>query len=472
MNSIMPELLFLGFLLIVNAVFSMSEMAVVSAKKTRLAQWASEGKKGAEAALELSNSPGTMLSTVQVGITAVGILSGVVSGANASTLLAEKIAIWFPVLEPYSRWIGVGVMVGFVTYLNIVLGELLPKRLAMLHAETIATASARGLKMASRIAHPLVWLLDRSTETLLGIFGNQNSFKDMPITEEELKSLVQQGTQAGVFEKGEQDIFERALSFSDQSVHAIMTPKHDIIWLDITEDFSHNEKKLVTAPHSHFPVVRGSLETVLGTVHIKDIYSQKIKSSDELGALLSLPLFIPDSNGCLHVLEMFKRTGVHIAFIIDEYGSLLGLVTLTDLLEALVGGISLPSEEDVPGFVLRNDGSYLIDAMVPIGQFKDRFGFSELPDEKDAGYQTVAGFFLLLLGHIPRTAETVEWDNYIFEVMDMDDNRIDKIMMSRRAKSAAEESVAPSAKVPSSEKSAASTTSPGEKATDNKESPS
>jgi putative hemolysin len=433
MQNILPELLFLAFLLVINALFSMSEMAVVSSKKTRLAQWASAGNKGAQVALDLANSPGRMLSTVQIGITCVGILSGVVSGANTATFVAEWLVSWAPILAPYSKWMGVGLMVSLVTYLNIVVGELLPKRLAMIHAESIASSTSFGLQFAAKIGHPLVTLLDKSTEVLLKLLGRNMSQQDDPITEEELKTLVQQGTQAGVFQKGEQDLFERALSFSDKSVHAIMTPKHDIVWLDITESFAINDQKLTSAPHSHFPVVRSSLETVLGTVHIKDVYSQKIKASDELGALLSLPLFIPDSNGCLHVLEMFKRTGVHIAFIIDEYGSLLGLVTLTDLLEGLVGGIALPSTSEMPGFFQRADGSYLIDAMIPIDQFKSKFGFEVLPDEKDAGYQTVAGFVLMLLGKIPKTGDRTHWKHFEFEIVDMDGKRIDKILMSQAA---------------------------------------
>ena len=421
-------------LLLINAALSMAEMAVVSSKKTRLSQWAQEGRRGAQSALRLASDPGKMLSTVQVGITVVGVLSGVFSGAEIATNLQEFLAVQIPLLADYSRIIGVGVMVTIVTFLNIVVGELLPKRIALQSPETIATFLSGPLNFASRVMRPIVSLLDNTTLMLLKFLGKKATAGDTPVTEEEIKTLVQQGTLAGVFHTSEQDMMERVLAFNDRNIHSMMTARPDIVFLDVTDDFEKNQHKITSAPHSHFPLVRGTLDAVLGTVHIKNIYAEQVDSSEKLAGILTSPLFIPETSGALHVLDVFRRTGMHIAFIIDEYGSVQGVVTLTDLLEAIVGNLPAFDEPNEAMIVMRKDNSYLVDGMIPIDEFKKHFKIAELPNEERAGFQTLAGFILSMMGCIPKTADSFEWKDFRFEVVDMDGNRIDKVLVDHTPK--------------------------------------
>jgi putative hemolysin len=430
MESVTTELTIIAALLVLNAAFSMSEMAIVSSKKARLSQWAEEGHSSARRALELANDPGRLLSTVQIGITLVSVLSGLFSGASTATLLGNWIGETFPPLANSARLVGVGIMVSLITFLSIVLGELLPKRIALHSPEKIASFLAPPMHLVARASAPLVYLLNSVTETLLRLVGRHGPNDDPPVTEEEIKSLVQQGTDAGVFDTTERDMMERVLSFSDKNIHSMMTPRPDVVWLNIGDSFEKNRAKMSKAPHSHFPVVRESLDSVLGTVHVKDVLSHDISKSEDLTKILTPPLFIPESSGALHVVETFKRTGVHIAFIIDEYGSVQGLVTITDLLEAIVGDLPTDSSSG-PGIVRREDGSYLMDGVLPIDEFKSQFQFDTLPEEERAAFKTLAGFVLSYLGRIPRTADHFVWNGLHFEVVDMDGNRIDKILVSR-----------------------------------------
>lgn len=431
MESVSTELLVIGVLLVLNGVFSMSEMAVVSSKKTRLSQWADEGHASAARALELANDPGRLLSTVQVGITLVSVLSGLLSGARAAEAVQAYVAANVPALAQYARLIGVCVMVGIVTLLSIVVGELLPKRIALRSPEKIASILAPPMHLVSKFATPLVWFLNLLTETLLRLVGRHGPAEEPPVTQEEIKSLVDQGTEAGLFEHAEREMMERVLAFSDKSIHSMMTPRPDVVWLNVNDPFEKNRAKMVGAPHSHFPVVRESLDSVLGTVHIKDVYASGIATSAELSRLITPPLFIPESSGALHVIEMFKRTGVHIAFIIDEYGSVQGLVTITDLLEAIVGDLPSGDDDGDAGIVQRDDGSLLLEGTLAIDEFKRHFDIDTLPGEERAGFQTIAGFVLSSLGRIPKTADSFEWNKLCFEVVDMDGNRIDKLLVTR-----------------------------------------
>ncbi|MCA2961297.1 MAG: HlyC/CorC family transporter [Silvanigrellales bacterium] len=430
MNEIMVEFIVIGVLLFLNGLFSMSEMAIVSAKKSRLSQWADAGHSGARHALRLGGDPGNFLSTVQIGITLVAVLSGVFSGARAAEAIEAWILANVPLLGSYAEGLGVTVMVGMVTFLSIVVGELVPKRIALHSPEKIAAFLATPMDYLSKFAYPLVQVLDFSTRFLLRLVGRHGPVEEVPVTEQEIKNLVEQGTHAGVFEPAEKEMMDRVLTFSDKSIHSMMTPRHDVVWIDVSAPFSENRGKITSAPHSHFPVVRDSLDAVIGTAHIKDIYAHDISSSQEFSRILTPPLFIPESSGALHVIEMFKRTGVHIAFIIDEYGSVQGLVTITDLLEALVGDLPSGEPEDLD-IVVREDGSALVDGMIPIEDFKRHFVLDELPGEEKGGFQTVAGFLLSSLGRIPRTGDVHTWDGMRFEVIDMDGNRIDKLLVSR-----------------------------------------
>lgn len=433
MNEILVEFIVIGFLLVLNGLFSMSEMAIVSAKKSRLSQWADDGHSGARHALRLGGDPGNFLSTVQIGITLVAILSGVFSGARAAEALEVAIRDNVPWLADYAAALGVTVMVALVTFLSIVVGELVPKRIALHSPEKIAAFIATPMDYVSKFASPLVWVLDASTRFLLRMVGRHGPVEEVPVTEQEIKNLVEQGAQAGVFEPAEKEMMDRVLTFSDKNIHSMMTPRHDVVWIDVSAPFAENRAKITQAPHSHFPVVKESLDAVIGTAHIKDIYAHNISSSEEFTRILTPPLFIPETSGALHVIDMFKRTGVHIAFIIDEYGSVQGLVTITDLLEALVGELpsGIPEELDI---VVREDGSVLVDGMLAISEFKAHFDIDELPGEERSGFQTVAGFLLSSLGRIPRTGDVHTWNGMRFEIVDMDGNRIDKILVCPNTK--------------------------------------
>jgi len=429
MGGVLSELALLAFLLTINGLFSASEMSIVSSKKARLLQLADEGHAGARRALALALDPGKLLSTVQIGITLVGVLSGVFSGARAAMHIQEAIADNIPLLAPHARAISVGIMVAIVTYLSIVIGELFPKRIALHNPEAFASVAAGPMQAISRFASPIVFLLDWSTRMLLRLVGRHEQRAEPPVTGEEIMTLVEQGTQAGVFEPGEKAIMDRVLAFGDASIHAMMTPRPQIIWLDLEADYEVNRFKITAAPHSHFPLVRGTLDNVLGTVHVKDIYSYDVQTSEDLVSIVTPALFLPESSGTLSVIESFRSRGAHVAFVIDEYGNVQGLVTLTDLLEVFVGA-SAPEGQEI---VRRDDGTFLVDGTLPIGAFKEYFNLDELPAEEKGGYKTLAGFVLTLFNRMPRTGDICEGTGLRFEVVDFDGHRIDKILVHKAA---------------------------------------
>lgn len=434
MSSLLVEVLVLFALLLLNGLFAMSELAIISSRKVRLQQWAQEGKKGAQKALDLANSPTRFLSTVQIGITLVGIFSGAFGGAT----LADPLKIYFtkhlPALSAYADILSVVVVVCAITYLNILVGELLPKRFALRSPERIASHVAGIMNGMSRLASPMVRILTLSTDGIMKLVGVSPYHREPPVTQEEIRTLFEQGTQAGVFEKQEQDIVEKVLAFGDRSVSSIMTPRPDLVWLDLDEDFEENLQKIRESPHSYFPVVRGGLDSLIGTLHVKDLFVGRARSLADLSENIRQPVYVPETVEALAILKTFKQTGTHIAFVIDEYGSIQGIVTATDLLTAMVGDIpssnALPEEASI---VKRDDGSYLIDGMLPIEEFKALFDLGEMPYEDRANYQTLAGFVLSFLGRVPRVADSFEWNNLHIEVVDMDANRIDKVSVALRS---------------------------------------
>lgn len=428
MASIIFEVLFILLLVVANGVFAMSEMAVVSARKVRLQQWANEGNNNARTALELANAPTRFLSTVQVGITLIGILAGALGGAT----IAKKLALLFSQirwLAPYSQAIGLGIVVVSITYLSLIIGELVPKRVALNNPERIAAAIATPMRALSALASPVVHLLSTSTEVALRLLGIKPSLEPQ-VTEEEIRVLIKQGTEAGTFEVAEQDMVQRVFRLGDRQVNGLMTPRLEIVWLDLEDLAENNRHKMTHSAHSRFPVCQGGLDNVIGVVQVKDLLARSLAGEAiDLTAALQTPLFVPESMPALNVLELFKQSGTHTALVVDEYGVVQGLVTLNDIMEAIVGDIPSVDELAEPQVVQREDGSWLLDGLLPVEDFFELFNIQALADEQRGNYQTLGGFVTTHLGRIPAAADHFEWRKLRFEVMDMDGNRVDKVLI-------------------------------------------
>ena len=434
MSSVVLEFLIILALVLINGIFAMAEISIISVRKTRLQELANQGNDKARVALELSNSPNRFLSTVQVGITLIGILAGAFGGATLSESLAEYIAL-IPGLVATSEAIALGVVVVSITYLSLIVGELVPKRLGLNNPERIATAIAKPMHFLSAVASPIVHLLSASTEAIVRLLGVEHATSEPLVTEEEIKVLVRQGAEAGMFDVAEQDMVERVFRLGDQSVGALMTPRLDIVWLDLSDPIEINRQTMMSSHHTRFPVCHDSLDNVLGVLNATDVLSQALHNEPlDFTRLLKQPLFVPASTRALKVLELFKQSGTHIAFVVDEYGVVQGLVTLNDVMEVIIGDIPFADQPHELPAVQREDGSWLMDGMLPIEKFKEIFNLNYMPGEEQANYQTLGGFVITYLGRIPASADHFEWHNLRFEVMDMDGNRVDKmlIMPSRR----------------------------------------
>ncbi len=425
----MFELLVILLLILTNGIFAMSEIAVVSARKTRLQQWAEEGDAKARTALELANAPNQFLATIQIGITLIGILAGAYGGATIATGLASVMAdiAW---LAPYSQPLSLALVVLAITYLSLIVGELVPKRLALNNPERIAAAIAGPMRSLSRIAYPAVHLLAISTEVVLRTLGVRPS-TEPPVTEEEIRTLIEQGTQAGMFEEAEQEMVERIFRLGDRRISAVMTPRTEIVWLDRSAPAEEIRETITQSVHSRFLVADGSLDNILGVVHAKDLLVHCLAAQViDLGVTLQQPLYVPESMRALKTLELFKQSGTHIALVIDEYGGIQGLVTPSDILEAIVGDLPVAGEQLEPLAVQREDGSWLLDGMLPVDEFKELFDLGRLPGEDQGVYQTLAGFVIMQLGRIPATSDYFEWERLKIEVVDMDGNRVDKVLVT------------------------------------------
>jgi putative hemolysin len=427
------ELVIVLMLILVNGLLSMSEMAVVSARKARLQQRIDDGDRRARLALQMAESPSRMLSTVQIGITLIGILTGAFGGATLASSLASLLDRW-PVLQPYSAAISVTVVVVVMTYLSLVLGELAPKRLALNNAEAIACWVAPLMDFLSKLARPLERILSYSTDRVLHLVGVRQR-NDSPVTEEEVRILIGQGTVVGVFEPIEEEIVGQVFRLSDLNIGALLTPRVEIAWLDIDDSPEEIREKILVSGHSRYPVAEGDLDHVLGLVLAKDLLARTISGhSPDLKTVLQQPLFIPDSMAALEALERLRQTRTHIALVIDEYGGVEGLVTLTDFVEAILGDVPDMGEVQHEDVVRREDGSYLLDGMLPIDRFQELFGIRDLPEETEGYYQTVGGFVMTMLGRVPNAGDVFDWNDLRVEVMDMDGRRVDKVLVVREDK--------------------------------------
>ena len=421
------EFLFLLLLILVNGLFAMSEMAVVSSRKTRLQQWADEGKSGAGVALELAAEPGHFLSAVQVGITLIGILSGAFGEATIATGISDRIA-QVPSLAPHAETIALSVVVLGITFLSPILGELAPKRFALRNPEGIAVMIARPMRLLAKAAHPLVWFLSFTTESVLKLLGSR-PVSAPPVTEEEIKVMMEQGAEAGVFEQEEQQFVANVFRLDRLKVGAIMTPRADVVYLDVEDSSDYIQRKILDSSHSVMPVCRGGIINVLGIVHAKDLLRRSLSGeSFDLLSLLTSPLFIPENATAMKLLEMCKKSGRHVAFVVDEYGDVQGLVSINDVLESIVGDIPSEGEPAEALAVRREDGSWLLDGMLPMEKFGELFPDVGLPEEESGTYHTLSGFILMRLGRIPAVADHFSWHGWRFEVVDMDGKRIDKVL--------------------------------------------
>ncbi len=424
------ELSLILLLIFLNGVFAMSEMAIVSARKVRLQQLGESGNRGAYKALELAEQPTRFLSTIQVGITSIGILSGALGEeAIAKPLLPYLQSI--PSVAPYADKLALTVTVLVITYLSLIVGELVPKRLALNFPERIAALIARPMHGLSLAALPAVKLLSYSVELALWLL--QIKPKNEPsITEEEIKLLLAQGTKEGVFEESEYRFMENILRLDDRKVGSIMTPRKDIIWLDLHKSFEENRQLIVDHTHLVLPLCDGGLETITGFVKTKDILDRVLMGDQtELSKIAVNMLFVPDSMTLMGLLEQFRNAHLHTALVVDEYGEIDGLVALSDVLEAIVGNLPAGGQEEKPNIVQREDGSWLVDGMLDIHQLKEQFNLNELSKQRDEDFHTVGGFVMLHLGHLPKATDHFEFEGLRFEVLDMDGNRVDKVLISQ-----------------------------------------
>jgi putative hemolysin len=429
MSEIGMDILIILLLTLANGVFAMSEMAMVTARKSRLQEWASKGNIRARTALELAHTPNRFLLTVQISITLVGILAG----AFAARTLAHRMApllTSIPSIEPYSQPIALGLVLLLITYFLFVMGDLVPKRLAMRYPETIATVAAIPLRWFSRVLSPLVYLLTISTDMVSRLFGKAET-QESPVTEEEIKTLVQQGTEAGIFEESEQDMVEAVLHLGDKTARSLMTPRTQIVWLDLENRIDQIHEKIIESGYSRFPVATGSLDDVTGIVQAKDLLTANLAGRPmDLKALVQQPLFVPRTISALALLESFRSSGQHIALVVDEYGGIEGLLTHHDILEAIAGDMPFDAKPSDPKAVQRHDGSWLLDGMLSVDEFKEIFHVESLPGEKRDAYQTLGGFIFTQMGRVPSVAEHFEWNDLRFEVVDMDGKRIDKVLVT------------------------------------------
>ncbi|WP_114859461.1 hemolysin family protein [Azospirillum brasilense] len=423
------EIAIIVALTLLNGVFAMSELAVVSSRKTRLQSMADQGNGGARMALRLIDDPSRFLSTVQIGITMVGVVAGAYGGAT----LGDRLGQWldsFPALAGRGELLGVGGVLVVITYSSIVLGELIPKRIALKSPERVASLIAPPMRLLSRVAAPFVWLLGASTDLLLRLLGLQGA-REESVTEEEVRSMISEGTQAGVFAPAEKEMIDGVLRLADRTVRTIMIPRPDVAWLDLGKTQADQLAAIRAGGHSRYPVCRGELDELVGVIHTRDLVDALVEGRPfDLEAQVARPLVVHDGTPILKLLELMKTSGHHLAVVVDEYGSIEGIVTLTDILETIAGDLPDVGEAMETAAVRREDGSWLVEGWMPVDEFEDTVGLRGVRGTGD--FHTVAGLVLHHLGHVPVAGEAFEWNGVRVEVVDMDGRRIDKLLVVPR----------------------------------------
>ena len=430
MNEVSFEVLVIILLIVANGALSMAEIAVVSSRKARLQQRANEGNRNAQQALELANKPNDFLSTVQVGITLIGTLAGVLGGAT----LAKQLAAFlhqYPAVAPYSETIGLVAVVLAISYLALILGELVPKNLALSNPERVAAALAPAMTALSKVASPAVWFLSWSTSMVLRLLPAMTA-SEPPVTEEEIKDLLAEGAKHGTVEEAEQEMVEGVFRLGDRSVAELMRPALRVEWIDVEAELGEIRQLITKSVHSRFPVAKGRLDQFLGVVHVKDLLSRIIQGESlDIMACVRQPLILPETKPALEALEAFQDSGTQLALVVDEHGAVGGLITVTDIMQAVVGDLHGAGEPPGPTATQREDGSWLVDGRMHVDDFKERLDIRDLPDEEEGGFATVGGFVMLILGRVPAPADHFDTPGWRFEVMDMDGTRVDKVLVSR-----------------------------------------
>lgn len=429
MSGKISEMLLLFLLIIINGLFSMTEMAVVSLRKARLQKYIDEGDKQAKTALDLSENPGAFFSTIQIVISLVGVITGALGASAFSGDLADqlrKISFFASTADTLALLI-VSII---ITYFSLVIGELIPKRLAISNPEIISMRMGGLMKGISTISKPLVSFLSWSTELGIKFLGTSEN-DDLPVSEEEVKVMIEQGKQVGVFEETEQNIVESVFRMSDRTVDAMMTPRTELTWIDLDEPLEESLSEILHSDDIYFPTVRGNADNVVGIISAKKLLDCYLRDDHiDLDTISETPLFIPESKPALTVLDDLRESGKQIAIIMDEYGGFSGMITLMDILSELVGEVPGASENFDPQVVERADGSWLLDGQLDIDELKDTLDIKELTDENRIGFQTLGGFILSQIGFIPTVGDSFEWENYRFEIVDMDNRRIDKVLVN------------------------------------------
>jgi putative hemolysin len=424
------ELVIILLLLVANGIFAMSEIAVVTARRVRLQQRADGGDKGARAALRIASNPTEFLSTVQVGITLIGIFAGAYGGATLAEQLAARLQ-QFPIVAPYAEALALAIVVGAITYFSLVIGELVPKAVALHNPERIAALVAGPVATVAKVAKPLVKILSWSTNFVLWVMRLHPS-DERNVTEEDIRALIKQATASGDVAPQEQEIVEQVFRLGDRRVSAIMTPRHDIEWLDVHEGVDGIRRHLAELKHPKILFCDGSLDTVLGVARTEHLLAMVLSGGAfDVRSVLQPPLFVPATLSVFHVIDRFRNSPVHIALVLDEFGAIEGLVTPTDVLESLVGEI--PSEPDTAAgpITTREDGSWLVDGAMPFEDLVAELSLTPLPDQEEGAYQTLAGFVMTRLARVPRAGDRFAWGDLRFEVVDMDGRRVDKVLIER-----------------------------------------
>ncbi|NEX62741.1 hemolysin family protein [Noviherbaspirillum galbum] len=416
-------------LILLNGIFAMSEIALLTARRARLQRLAEEGDDSAAAAIRLGDDPTRFLSTVQIGLTSIGVLNGIVGEAT----LARPFAAWIErqgISQPYSEYLATGLVVLTITYFTIVLGELVPKRIGQISPEPIARIVSRPMLFLATISKPFVLFLSASTQLALRTFGIKER-NEPTVTQEEINLMLAEGSSAGVIEQHEHQMVRNVFRLDDRQIASLMVPRSDVVYFDVEEPLQDNLRRFEGTDHSRFPVVRGGWSDVLGVATARQLLAQTLRGEKvSLTEHLQPAVFVPESLTGMELLENFKTSGVQLAFIIDEYGEVQGIVTLQDVLEAITGEFKTHSAEEAWA-LQRDDGSWLLDGLIPVPELKDRLGLKEVPEEERGRYNTLSGMMMLLLGRLPQTGDRCDWEDWNFEIVDLDGKRIDKVLASR-----------------------------------------
>ncbi len=419
------------FLILINGLFAMSEMALASSRKARLQVFVESGDTGARAAMALHDNPTQFLSTVQIGITSIGVLNGIVGDAAFSGPLAQWLVSTLPVTHSAAEIGATALVVVIITFITIIFGELVPKRIGQLHPETVARLMAKPMNGISIAAKPFVKLLSGTTQAVLSLMGVRDT-GSRGVTEEEIAASLEEGLDAGVIEAHEHQMVRNVFRLDDRQIGSMMIPRGDIAWLDAAGSREQILAVLVEHGHSRYPICRHGLDDVLGVVTAQQLLMQLARSSElSLIDAMQPAVFVPETLSGMELLEHFRGSEVQMVFVVDEYGVVQGVITLRDVLEAITGEFTPALAEDA-WTVQRDDGSWLVDGLIPVHELKDRLGLKQLPDEDRGRYNTLAGMVMLLLGRLPQTTDVVEWDGWRFEVVDLDGKRVDKVLASRQ----------------------------------------